>query len=71
MASPSTTHDRPGRLAIASTIFGEARHEILAIAAEQPHALGVSPRNDPEAVVLDLVKSGHHACEIVARGIDG
>ena len=33
----------------------EARREIVTIASEQPHTFGVPPRNDAEAVVLDLV----------------
>ena len=39
----------------------EARREIVTIAGEQPHAFGVPPRNDAEAVVLDLVNPARPA----------
>jgi hypothetical protein len=50
----------------------EAGSEIVAVAAKKPHAVGVAPRQDAEAVVFDLM---HHLGPIggsfAAAGRDG
>ena len=67
IASPSITHDRTGNSSIAAAARREAVRKVVAVAGEKPNVAPAPVRQDPEAVVLDLVNPGRTRRRLAGR----
>jgi len=55
IASPSTTHDFAGSAATASLMNGSRSEKSWPVSGNQPDAVSIPERDEPEPVVLDFV----------------